>query len=213
MIGEHSTPAFRARPYCSRKAVFDSGPPVWGAAPAVPRLAPARWEVLCLLPGADNLGWLRPAAGKARIVVPGTAHDVGEKVRDFMDHGGAVRVGGRVTAPVIIMDREVAFLPGGSHVNLRWSVVTRNPSEVERLVSVFESHWKSARALADGLLMSDQQHEVITLLASGMTDDAVARKLDVSPRTVQRHVSRIMELLGVRSRLELGVRLTKRGVL
>lgn len=62
-------------------------------------------------------------------------------------------------------------------------------------------------------LMSDRQYEVITLLALGMTDETVARRLDVSPRTVQRHVSQVMEQLGVRSRLELGIRLTKMGVL
>ena len=62
-------------------------------------------------------------------------------------------------------------------------------------------------------LMSDRQYEVITLLALGMTDEAVARKLDVSPRTVQRHVRHVMEQLGVHSRLELGIRLTKMGIL
>jgi DNA-binding NarL/FixJ family response regulator len=46
-----------------------------------------------------------------------------------------------------------------------------------------------------------------------MTDEAVARQLDISPRTVLRNVHQIMGRLGVRSRLELGARLTKLGVL
>jgi DNA-binding NarL/FixJ family response regulator len=77
-------------------------------------------------------------------------------------------------------------------------------------------HWiapKGIHVSTDIQLMSDRQYEVITLLALGMTDETVARRLDVSPRTVQRHVSQVMEQLGVRSRLELGIRLTKMGVL
>ena len=82
--------------------------------------------------------------------------------------------------------------------------VIRSPDVVDRLVTVFEAHWASAQAPDAGRPLNDQEYAVIALLASGMTDEAVARKLDVSPRTVQRHVHRIMELFDVHSRFELG---------
>ncbi|TDD03461.1 LuxR family transcriptional regulator [Nonomuraea deserti] len=61
-----------------------------------------------------------------------------------------------------------------------------------------------------GGLISRTQQEVILLLAAGWTDEAVGNKLDISSRTVQRHVSRTMTLVGARSRLELGILLSSR---
>ena len=53
-------------------------------------------------------------------------------------------------------------------------------------------------------LITELQGEVMRLLMNGHTDDAVARKLCISTRSVQRHVTRFMALTGARSRLELG---------
>jgi DNA-binding NarL/FixJ family response regulator len=39
----------------------------------------------------------------------------------------------------------------------------------------------------------------------------VARRLDVSRRTVRRMMARLMKILGTRSRFEAGVRAAKRG--
>jgi DNA-binding CsgD family transcriptional regulator len=169
--------------------------------------------VLCLLPDTGHLEWFRGAAENARIVVPGATHDIGDEVRDFVEWGGEVRVGDQVMIAIVVVDREIAFLPGRPHANAEWGAVIRAPSVVQRLVAVFEAHWHGAQALSGGRLMSDRQYEMITMLASGMTDEAVARQLDISPRTVLRNVHQIMKLLGVRSRLELGARLTKLGIL
>ncbi|MBP2702790.1 helix-turn-helix transcriptional regulator [Microbispora sp. RL4-1S] len=59
--------------------------------------------------------------------------------------------------------------------------------------------------------ISETQREVILLLASGFTDEAVGKRLDISSRTVQRHVARIMSMVGARSRLELGILLAAPG--
>jgi len=52
---------------------------------------------------------------------------------------------------------------------------------------------------------------VLKMLASGFTDEAVARRLDVSLRTVRRMMSRLMKMLGTRSRFETGARAAERG--
>jgi DNA-binding NarL/FixJ family response regulator len=213
VLGKRPTPKIKTCSCTARRPLLVCGAPTSSAVPSAMRLTSARGEVLCLLPGADDLEWLRGAAGKTRVVVSGAMRDIEDEIRDFMDRGGEVRVGDRVTPPMVVVDREIAFLPGRSHAHPEWGTVTRTPSVVESLVAVFEAHWGSAQVPGGDRFMSDQQYEVIVLLASGMTDEAVARKLDISPRTVQRHVHRIMELLGVRSRLELGIRLTKLGML
>jgi DNA-binding NarL/FixJ family response regulator len=46
---------------------------------------------------------------------------------------------------------------------------------------------------------------VSQLLAQGRSDKEIAAKLHISPRTVQVHVSRILEKLGVRTRARAAV--------
>ena len=46
--------------------------------------------------------------------------------------------------------------------------------------------------------------EVLALLAVGMKDDAIARQLGLSPRTVQRRVQELCERLGARTRFHAG---------
>lgn len=57
----------------------------------------------------------------------------------------------------------------------------------------------------DGLL-SVREHEVLRLLAEGMTDREIAGALAISPRTVESHVSSVLRKLEVRNRAEAAQR-------
>ncbi len=48
-----------------------------------------------------------------------------------------------------------------------------------------------------------RQREVAELIADGLTDEAIGRRLGVSPRTVESHVGRLLRRLGVRHRGEV----------
>ncbi|RAG86496.1 hypothetical protein DN069_06230 [Streptacidiphilus pinicola] len=50
-----------------------------------------------------------------------------------------------------------------------------------------------------------RRRELLTLLAAGLTDDSIARKLGVSTRTVQRLVREFMDSCGARTRFQAGV--------
>lgn len=50
----------------------------------------------------------------------------------------------------------------------------------------------------------DANTRTLALLIDGLTDRAVARRLGVSERTVQRHVRALMEGAGCRNRMQLG---------
>lgn len=54
-------------------------------------------------------------------------------------------------------------------------------------------------------------YRIVRLLAEGWTDAQVAQRLGVSERTVQRHIRRVMLLLGARSRFQAGVLAAGRG--
>ncbi|MEN3285419.1 MAG: hypothetical protein V7607_6559 [Solirubrobacteraceae bacterium] len=58
----------------------------------------------------------------------------------------------------------------------------------------------SADALAAALPISRREAEVLALLAAGKTNAAIAEDLSLSPRTVGRHVERILARLGVPNR-------------
>ena len=55
--------------------------------------------------------------------------------------------------------------------------------------------------------LTERQAEVLELLAEGMTDSEIAQRLVLSVRTVNRHVSSILDKLGVRSRRDAARRL------
>ncbi|MFD0630845.1 helix-turn-helix transcriptional regulator [Catenulispora yoronensis] len=52
--------------------------------------------------------------------------------------------------------------------------------------------------------MMDAKQKTLTLLISGLTDRAVAHRLGLSERTVQRHVRALMEGADCRNRMQLG---------
>jgi DNA-binding NarL/FixJ family response regulator len=55
------------------------------------------------------------------------------------------------------------------------------------------------------------EHELLWLLAQGMTDEVAARRLGLSLRTVRRMASELMTRLNAHSRFEAGVRAVHRG--
>jgi DNA-binding NarL/FixJ family response regulator len=48
---------------------------------------------------------------------------------------------------------------------------------------------------------------VLRLLADGATDEAIARQLSISVRTVQREVRQVLDQVGARTRFQAGLRL------
>jgi DNA-binding NarL/FixJ family response regulator len=57
-----------------------------------------------------------------------------------------------------------------------------------------------------GLGLTDRQAEVLAVLMEGATNDEIAARLRLSPRTVQKHVQAMFETLGVHTRTAAAAR-------
>jgi DNA-binding NarL/FixJ family response regulator len=80
-----------------------------------------------------------------------------------------------------------------------------SPSITKRLIEEFAAHAKEPQGI-DGLeQLTAREREVMALVAAGLSNDDIARRLFVSPATAKTHVSRAMVKLGARDRAQLVV--------
>ncbi|WP_036497462.1 MULTISPECIES: response regulator transcription factor [Nocardia] len=79
-----------------------------------------------------------------------------------------------------------------------------SPSVTRRLVAEFATHAKPAPTAALSEL-TDREREVMALVAEGLTNAEIGRRLFMSPATARTHVSRILVKLGARDRTQLVV--------
>ncbi|WP_328989644.1 helix-turn-helix transcriptional regulator [Kribbella sp. NBC_01245] len=82
------------------------------------------------------------------------------------------------------------------------------------LSNIFESLWRLAVPVTtEGFRrpIDERDREILTLMASGATDDAIARHLGMSRRTVVRRAASLLERLGATTRFQAGVQASRRG--
>ncbi|MFJ9605926.1 hypothetical protein ACIRS1_06155 [Kitasatospora sp. NPDC101176] len=94
------------------------------------------------------------------------------------------------------------------------SLLIRPSALLRALAAVFETLWRLAvPATVDGvgLQIDDRDRRILTLMASGATDDAIARRLGLGRRTVVRRVSALLAQLGATTRFQAGVQAARRG--
>jgi DNA-binding CsgD family transcriptional regulator len=131
--------------------------------------------------------------------------------------GGQYRTAHQLFGRLIVFDRELAFVPvqDGS-----WGAVAiREPSLVAYLCEIFEHTWTAARPFADaaddGLEQVAQELDetIIELLAAGLKDETIARRIGMSLRTARRHIADILQQLNAESRFQAGVAAVRAGLL
>ena len=113
-----------------------------------------------------------------------------------------------------LVDFRWGLLPLAPGTELSGALVVRPSPLLDALLQTFEAQWARAVPVpAPDPQSTDSQVELLTLLAAGMTDERIARRLGVSARTVQRRVSALMSGLGADNRFQAGVQANRRGLL
>jgi DNA-binding NarL/FixJ family response regulator len=70
----------------------------------------------------------------------------------------------------------------------------------------------SVRPTSAGLArLSPREHDVVRLVADGRTNDEIGSALQIGSKTVETHLARLFERLGVASRTELAMRAVREG--
>lgn len=131
-------------------------------------------------------------------------------------HGGQVRTAPILPIRMIIADRQQAVLPIDTADARAGAVVLHGAGTVAALCALFESAWGSALPLGtvpkpDASEMPPHERAALKMLAQGYTDEAMAKRLGVSPRTARRIAADLMERLEARSRFEAGVHAVQDG--
>ena len=131
-----------------------------------------------------------------------------EYVAELSAHGGEVRTLDEFFKRLIIVDREIAVIPGSEDHAV--AMALRDKSVVDYLVDIFERAWERGRpftaheARNEKSIADDVRAMTIRLLVEGHSDPASAKRLGVSTRTYAGYIAALKEEYGVQTRFQLG---------
>ena len=147
----------------------------------------------------------------------------------YIDAGEHARTLTDPPLKMLIADAEVAIVPLGlDDQSLHDCAIVRGASLVTALATCFEALWTrsvplssaeagpagSATAITESApedRPSPLERRIVRLLAAGVKDDAIARQLEVSSRTINRYMDRIMSKLGASTRFQAGLQAARHG--
>ncbi len=144
----------------------------------------------------------RPAAVILDVVVPGTSgYEICRKLRE--EHGEDLPIvfvsGDRVDSS----DRVVGLLLGADDYLVKPIDADELTARVRRLITRASTQRTKAGPRADTFAeLTTRESEVLRLLAHGLSQDDIARELEISPATVGTHIQRILSKLDVHSRTQ-----------
>ncbi|MEV5576393.1 LuxR C-terminal-related transcriptional regulator [Spirillospora sp. NPDC052269] len=162
---------------------------------------PNEAELEMLARGVRVRGLYAPEA----LEVPGAF----EAFRQTIAAGEEARVHVDIPLKLAIADGATAILPFSSDERemVDSAFVIHAGNLLDALVRLFELLWASSIPLPgqDAPVETDLDRQLLTLLAAGLKDDAAARQLGISVRTLNRRVSDLMQRLGARTRFQAGL--------
>jgi DNA-binding NarL/FixJ family response regulator len=140
-----------------------------------------------------------------------------EAVRAAVDAGVDVRTVQTLPARMIVVDDHfalVALTPTGDS----GVVLVRSSVMIAALTQYYDRLWSSATpvvATPNQLTkkLGATEREVLALLVHGLKDEAIARNLSLSVRTVRRHIATVMDFVDAPTRFAAGAAAQRLGLL
>lgn len=178
-------------------------------------LRPDQWQLPSESAMAVAVGRAVAGGRRVRAIYPARAlREAPEVLASRAAIGEQVRLAPDVVTRLAIVGPERALVPEPLGRGSSRRLVLRQPSLVMILQSWFDQMWDRAdvvRGLDAGRPRPDMRRMLLTQMADGVTDEVIARNLDVSLRTVRRRIAALMEDLGVDTRFQAGMEAVRRG--
>jgi DNA-binding NarL/FixJ family response regulator len=151
------------------------------------------------MPGMDGLTATRAIAADDRLadvrVVILTTFGVDEYIFEALRSGAS---------GFLVKDTEPSELLHAVRVVAAGDALL-SPGITRRLIEEFAALAKDPRSTVELDQLTEREREVMALVAEGLTNDEIAKRLFVSPATAKTHVSRAMVKLHARDRAQLVV--------
>jgi len=162
------------------------------------------------------------------LEVPGAL----EEIESLAALGEESRVLPDLPMKLAIADRQVALLPLSLDLDSSHALLVRESTLLDALIELFECYWERALPLMHGGRPvaggphpaggsdsdgpdpdgpDETDRALVALLASGMTDAAIARRLGLSIRTMRRRTRRLFDELSASNRFQAGIQAVRRG--
>ncbi|MDH6137561.1 sugar-specific transcriptional regulator TrmB/DNA-binding CsgD family transcriptional regulator [Kitasatospora sp. MAA4] len=131
--------------------------------------------------------------------------------------GAQLRTAPALPHRLLLVDRTTALVPLDPAVPAPSAVVVTTPGIVAALAELFDRIWADAVPLGPDPVRDDAtgitagERELLRILSTGVTDEAAAKRLGVSVRTVKRRMEDLMRRLEAGSRFEAGFRACRQG--
>ncbi|MGF1427356.1 LuxR C-terminal-related transcriptional regulator [Kitasatospora sp. LaBMicrA B282] len=137
-------------------------------------------------------------------------------VQWLADQGARVGTVAALPIRMVIFDRRTVVLPTDTGDAATGAMLIQGKSTVTALCALFDEIWARATPWTPHQVrtetgLTNQEAEALRLLAGGLTDEAIARRLGVSHRTARRIVANLMTVLDAGSRFEAGVHAVQDG--
>jgi DNA-binding CsgD family transcriptional regulator len=159
------------------------------------------------------------------VAWPGRMHN---DIAPSISAGEKARVRPELPLKLVISDSRAAIIPFSLAAGGQSAAYLIHPSPMlVALESLFEAEWERAVALSDAgpppagngtqwpgavpVQPDPETRSLLALLASGLTDAAIARSQGWSERTTQRRIHRLMSQLGATTRFQASLTAARRG--
>ncbi|WP_189450641.1 LuxR C-terminal-related transcriptional regulator [Streptomyces abikoensis] len=193
--------------------------------------ASCRSEILCSQPDAaaavaslyfraDGKSLLSPEV-RVRTLLTHTARfrrELIEHMRAQTQRNVSYRTRSDGFMPLTVFDGQVAVF--SHHVHSGGIVLVRDPAVVAFAVSAFERAWNRGIEFCTSYdpgvvdeLSESTKRTILHLMVQGVEDRLIARRLNMSLRSCQRHIEVIMRRLGAKNRMHAGFLVSERGLL
>ena len=127
--------------------------------------------------------------------------------------GEQARVAGGIPVKLAIADHDAALVTVHMEQATSEAALVYSSALLDALIQFFEFTWEQAAPLgADPQSpLAEEDRRLLTLLLAGLKDDAIARQLGLSTRTMRRRMKNLMDLLGADNRFQAGAQAVRRG--